>query len=55
MARVDERFTTRAASTVLGEAGVYGRAREAALDEVAAQVILQAWFDEPNPALTASP
>jgi putative Holliday junction resolvase len=55
VARVDERFTTRAASTVLGEAGVYGRAREAALDEVSAQVILQAWFDEPNPALTASP
>jgi len=51
--RIDERFTTRAAATVLGEAGVHGRAREAALDEVAAQLILQSWFDEPNSAITA--
>jgi putative holliday junction resolvase len=49
VARVDERFTTRAAATVLGDAGVRGRAREAALDEVAAQLILQAWFDETHP------
>jgi len=51
--RIDERFTTRAAATVLGEAGVHGRAREAALDEVAAQLILQSWFDEPNSAIAA--
>jgi putative Holliday junction resolvase len=52
VARVDERWTTRAAATVLGEAGVRGRAREAALDEVAAQLILQAWLDEPDPRMT---
>jgi putative Holliday junction resolvase len=46
VARVDERFTTRAAATALTDAGVRGRARAAALDEVAAQLILQAWFDE---------
>jgi len=46
VARVDERYTTRAAATVLGEAGIHGRARSAALDEVAAQLILQSWFDE---------
>jgi putative Holliday junction resolvase len=50
VARVDERFTTRAAASALGEAGISGRAREAALDEVAAQLILQAWLDEHNPA-----
>ncbi len=50
VARVDERFSTRAASTALGEAGVYGHARSAVLDEVAAQVILQAWLDEQRPA-----
>ena len=46
VSRVDERFTTRAAATALAEAGVRGRSREAALDKVAAQLILQAWFDE---------
>ena len=46
VARVDERYTTRAAATALSEAGVRGRARDAALDEVAAQLILQSWFDE---------
>lgn len=52
VARVDERFTTRAAATRLGEAGVRGRARDAALDQVAAQLILQSWFDEPQPGTT---
>lgn len=46
VSRVDERFTTRAAASALADAGVRGRARTAALDEVAAQLILQAWFDE---------
>lgn len=46
--RVDERFTTRAASSALVEAGVRGRAKHDARDEVAAQVILQAWLDEPQ-------
>ena len=55
VARVDERYTTRAAAAALGEAGVRGRAREAALDEVAAQLILQSWFDEPNPGTTTPP
>jgi len=46
VARVDERFTTRAAAVALGEAGARGRVRRAALDEVSAQLILQSWFDE---------
>jgi putative holliday junction resolvase len=46
---VDERYTSRAAATALGEAGVHGRARAAATDEVAAQLILQSWFDERAP------
>ena len=45
VARVDERYTTRAAASALTEAGVRGRARAAALDEGAARVILQSWFD----------
>jgi putative Holliday junction resolvase len=45
----DERFTSRAAATALGEAGARGRARNAAKDEVAAQLILQSWFDEQDP------
>jgi len=46
VARVDERFTTRAAASALGAAGVRGGARRAAQDEVAAQLTLQSWFDE---------
>ena len=52
VARVDERYTTRAAAIALREAGVRGRARDAALDAVAAQLILQAWFDEPSVRMT---
>jgi putative holliday junction resolvase len=55
VARVDERFTSRAAATVLREAGMRGRARDAALDEVAAQMILQSWFDEPPTAAMTPP
>ena len=55
VARVDERYTSRGASSALGEAGVGGRARNAALDEVAAQLILQAWFDENAPARSEVP
>lgn len=47
--RVDERFTTRAAAATLGEKGVRGRARRAAQDAVAAQLILQSWFDRTFP------
>ncbi len=46
---VDERYTSRTAAVALGEAGVHGRARDEAIDEVAAQVILQAWFDDHAP------
>jgi putative Holliday junction resolvase len=45
--RVDERFTTRSAASDLVAAGVKGDARRAAQDEVAAQTILQAFFDDP--------
>jgi putative holliday junction resolvase len=44
--QVDERYTSRAAATALSEAGVRARARAEANDEVAAQLVLQAWFDE---------
>ena len=43
---VDERFTTLAADAELAGAGVRGRERKAARDAVAAQLILQSWFDE---------
>ncbi len=43
---VDERFTTRAAEAALTAAGVTGAARRAARDQVAAQLILQAYFDQ---------
>jgi len=46
VARVDERFSTRAADAGLRDAGVRGAARKAARDAVAAQVILQAWLDD---------
>jgi len=43
---VDERFTTVAADAALVRAGVRGRERRAVRDAVAAQLILQSWFDE---------
>ena len=46
--RVDERFTTRAAESNLRAAGVRGAARTGARDAVAAQLILQAWLDDPT-------
>ena len=46
VARVDERLTTRAAGSALVAAGVRGRERKAAQDEVAAQIILQAYLDD---------
>jgi putative Holliday junction resolvase len=42
---VDERFTTVAADAELVEAGVRGADRKAARDAVAAQLMLQSWFD----------
>ena len=47
MARVDERYTTEGADAVLAAAGVPARERKAVRDGVAAQLILQSWFDDP--------
>lgn len=47
VARVDERYTTQHAESLLVQAGVRAGERKAARDEVAAQLILQAWFDDP--------
>jgi putative Holliday junction resolvase len=46
VALVDERLTTRAAQSLLEESGRYGDKARAERDAVAAQVILQAYFDE---------
>ena len=45
VARVDERWTTEAAQDAL-DARKAGRRGRAERDQVAAQIILQAWFDE---------
>jgi putative holliday junction resolvase len=50
VARVDERHTTREASARLIAEGVRGEARKAVQDQVAAQLILQTWFDRPASA-----
>jgi putative Holliday junction resolvase len=44
---VDERYTSAAASSQLNEAGIRGIKQKPLLDQVAAQHILQAYFDEP--------
>jgi putative Holliday junction resolvase len=56
VARVDERFTTRMAATALVASGARGRARKAVQDEVAAQIILQSYFDgsHGNPPASSS-
>jgi len=43
---VDERFTTVVADAELATMGVHGKERKAHRDAVAAQLILQSWFDE---------
>ncbi len=43
---VDERFTTHAAAGALSEAGVKSRSHKPVRDQVAAQLILQAYFDQ---------
>ena len=43
---VDERFTTHAATEALSEAGVSTRAHKDVRDQVAAQLILQTYFDQ---------
>ena len=45
---VDERYTTEDAERVLAAAGVRPGDRKPVRDEVAAQLILQAWFDDPE-------
>ena len=44
--RVDERYTSVGADAALAAAGVLGGDRKAARDAVAAQLILQSWFDD---------
>jgi putative pre-16S rRNA nuclease len=48
IAMVDERWTSEAAQSALAEDGVTGRKGKAVRDQVAAQLILQSWFDEPD-------
>ncbi len=44
---VDERYSSTAASMALNENGVRGRSQKQVLDQMAAQQILQLYFDEP--------
>src|SRR5215831_1165227 len=46
----DERFTTHGAASALREAGARGAKRKSARDRIAAQLILQAYFDQRQPA-----
>ncbi len=50
---VDERYTSAAASSQLSEAGVHGARQKRLLDQVAAQQILQAYFEEPAAGISA--
>lgn len=43
---VDERYTTKSACMALQQAGVSGRKQKQCLDQIAAQHILQSFFDE---------
>jgi putative holliday junction resolvase len=43
---MNEYLSSAAASTVLNERGIKGRAQKEAIDAVAAQIILQSWFDD---------
>jgi putative pre-16S rRNA nuclease len=45
---VDERYTSVTASMELREAGVKGKKRKLVIDQVAAQQILQSYFDRQN-------
>ncbi|HKX52790.1 MAG TPA: Holliday junction resolvase RuvX [Nitrosospira sp.] len=44
----DERYSSVSASAVLDEASVKGRRQKQVLDQVAAQLILQSYFDKKN-------
>ena len=50
---VDERYTSASASAQLTEMGVRGIRQKPVIDQVAAQHILQAYFNEPMMALLA--
>lgn len=52
-ALVDERLTSQEASRSLHEAGVHGKSQKAVLDQVAAQRILQSYFDAQGKGLAA--
>jgi putative Holliday junction resolvase len=45
---VDERHTSLLAESLLHEAGLHGRKQKPVLDQVAAQAILQTWFETPQ-------
>ena len=49
---VDERYTSASASSQLTAMGVHGMKQKPLLDQVAAQHILLAYFDEPGMALS---
>ena len=51
-ALIDERLSSAAASEDLAEIGIRGRKQKAALDQVAAQHILQSFLDYPHHAIT---
>jgi putative Holliday junction resolvase len=42
---IDERYSSLAASELLNQTGIKGRAQKSQLDQVAAQTILQCYFD----------
>lgn len=48
---VDERHTSLVAESLLEEAGLKGRRQKPVLDQVAAQAILQAWFEQQGEAV----
>lgn len=50
---VDERYTSAAASEALSARGIHGIRQKPLLDQVAAQQILQAYFDEPTTGILA--
>ncbi|MGV8934375.1 MAG: Holliday junction resolvase RuvX [Gallionellaceae bacterium] len=50
---VDERYTSASASSYLSDMGVHGIKQKPLLDQIAAQIILQAYFEEPAKAQTA--
>jgi putative Holliday junction resolvase len=50
---VDERYTSASASSYLSDMGVHGLKQKPLLDQIAAQIILQAYFEEPAKAQTA--